>query len=137
MIQIKNIAVLEHLHLARRTNSMDSILLTQFDMPIEDSDLIIKFTNKVKNWAPASLKSIVLYGSVTKGFFPQEYDIDIVLLFSDNFDHNKYYREVYDMIKELKPHRSMHVVLKWVGELELEYQDLIEQEGYELYQKWQ
>jgi len=116
---------------------MDSISLTQFDMPIEDSDLIIKFTNKVKNWAPASLKSIILYGSVAKGFFPQEYDIDIVLLFSDNFDHNKYYREVYDMIKELKPHRSMHVVLKWVGELELEYQDLIEQEGYELYQKWQ
>ena len=107
---------------------MDSVSLTQFDMPIEDSDLIIKFTNKVKNWAPTSLKSVILYGSVAKGFFPLEYDIDIVLLFSDNFDHNKYYREVYDMIKELKPHRSMHVVLKWVGELELEYRDLIEQE---------
>ena len=133
MIQIKNITILEYLHLAKRTNSMDSISLTQFDMPIEDSDLIIKFTNKVKNWAPASLKSVILYGSVAKSFFPQEYDIDIVLLFSDNFDHTKYYREVYDMIKELKPHRPMHVVLKWVGELELEYRDLIEKEGHELY----
>ena len=112
---------------------MDNISLIQFDIPTEDSDLIIRFTKKVKNWAPPSLKSVVLYGSVAKGFFPPGYDIDIVLLFSDNFDHDKYYREVYDLIKELKPHRSMHVVLKWIGELELEYQDLIEQEGYELH----
>ncbi len=108
-------------------------MFTQLEMPLEDKNLIDNFTNKVKKWAPTSLTSIILYGSVAKGFFPEDYDIDIVLLFSANFDHDKFYREVYDIIEELKPHRAMHVVLKWSGELEPLYRNLIYREGYELY----
>jgi predicted nucleotidyltransferase len=108
-------------------------MFTQLEMPPEDENLIINFTKKVKKWAPASLTSIMLYGSLAKGFFPEDYDIDIVLLFSANFDHDRYYREVYDIIEELKPHRTMHVVLKWADELEPLYRDLIDREGYELY----
>jgi hypothetical protein len=46
-------------------------MFTQLEMPPEDKKLIINFTKKVKKWAPDSLTSIILYGSVAKGFFPR------------------------------------------------------------------
>jgi predicted nucleotidyltransferase len=102
-------------------------------IPATDRDLIDNFVRAVLMWAPASLKSIVLYGSVAKRIFPDEYDIDIVLLFADDFDHPQLYAQVYDLISTLEPHREMHVVLKWEEEIEPEYAELLELEGISLY----
>jgi len=101
-------------------------------MPATDRDLIENFVKVVQGWAPTSLKSIILYGSIAKGTFPEEYDIDIVLLFSSDFDHSQFYSEVYTLIRALEPHRELHVVLKWEGEIERGYWELIE-EGIILY----
>ena len=101
-------------------------------MPATDRDLIVNFVKVVRGWAPTNLKSIILYGSIAKGTFPEEYDIDIVLLFSSDFDHSQVYSEVYSLITALKPHRELHVVLKWEGEIEPRYWELIE-EGITLY----
>jgi predicted nucleotidyltransferase len=102
-------------------------------IPASDRELIENFVKSVQAWAPASLTSIVLYGSVAKGIFPEEYDVDIVLFFSRDFDHPQFYAEVYSIIAALKPHRDMHVVLKWEGEVEPAYRQLIEEEGIPLY----
>jgi predicted nucleotidyltransferase len=101
-------------------------------MPATDRDLIENFVKVVQGWAPTNLKSIILYGSIAKGTFPEEYDIDIVLLFSSDFDHSQLYSEVYRLIRALKPHRELHVVLKWEEEIEPRYWELIE-EGITLY----
>ena len=101
-------------------------------MPATDRDLIENFVKVVKSWAPTNLKSIILYGSIAKCTFPEEYDIDIVLLFSSDFDHSQFYSEVYNLIRALKPHRELHVVLKWEEEIEPRYWELIE-EGITLY----
>ena len=101
-------------------------------MPATDRDLIENFVKVVKSWAPTNLKSIILYGSIAKCTFPEEYDIDIVLLFSSDFDHSQLYSEVYRLIRALKPHRELHVVLKWEEEIEPRYWELIE-EGITLY----
>ena len=42
-------------------------------LPAPDRDLIEDFLRAVQEWAPTSLKSIILYGSVAKGIFPEEY----------------------------------------------------------------
>jgi len=101
-------------------------------MPATDRDLIENFVKVVQGWVPTNLKSIILYGSIAKGTFPEEYDIDIVLLFSSDFDHSQFYSEVYNLIRALKPHRELHVVLKWEEEIEPRYWELIE-EGVILY----
>lgn len=101
-------------------------------MPATDRDLIENFVKVVQGWAPTNLKSIILYGSVAKGTFPEEYDIDIVLLFSSDFDHSQLYSEVYSLITALRPHRELHVVLKWEEEIEPGYWELIA-EGITLY----
>jgi predicted nucleotidyltransferase len=103
------------------------------DIPALDRDLISSFVSAVQAWAPTNLKSIVLYGSVAKGIFPEVYDIDIVMLFSSDFDHPQFYSEVYRIITELEPQREMHVVLKWEAEIEPAYQQLIEEEGITLF----
>jgi predicted nucleotidyltransferase len=102
-------------------------------MPAPDRVLIEEFLRNVREWAPTSLKSIILYGSIAKGFFPAEYDVDIVLLFSSDFDHIKFYSDVYRILRALKPHREMHIVLKWEGEMDPTYLELIEEEGIALY----
>lgn len=107
--------------------------LRDVDMPEEDRELILSFVKAVRAWAPRSLTSIILYGSVAKSHFPEEYDIDIALLFSCDFDHLRFYTEVYRIIKELEPHREMHVVLKWEGEVEPAYRRLIDRDGFMLY----
>jgi predicted nucleotidyltransferase len=101
-------------------------------MPATDRDLIENFVKVVQGWAPTNLKSIILYGSIAKDTFPEEYDIDIVLLFSSDFDHSQLYSELYGLIRALKPHRELHVVLKWEEEIEPGYWELIE-EGIILY----
>jgi predicted nucleotidyltransferase len=103
------------------------------DIPALDRDLISSFVSAVQAWAPTNLKSIVLYGSVAKGIFPEVYDIDIVMLFSSDFDHPQFYSEVYRIITELEPQREMHVVLKWEAEIEPAYQQLIDEEGITLF----
>jgi predicted nucleotidyltransferase len=102
-------------------------------IPAPDRDLIEDFLRVVQDWAPTSLKSIILYGSIAKGIFPEEYDIDLVFLFSSDFDHTQFYSDVYQIVRTLKPHREMHVVLKWEGEIEPGYRELIEAEGIALY----
>lgn len=102
------------------------------DIPAPDRDLIRNFVSAVQAWAP-NLKSIVLYGSVAKGIFPEVYDIDIVMLFSSDFDHPQFYAEVYRIITDLEPQRELHVVLKWEEEIEPTYQELIEKEGITLF----
>jgi len=102
-------------------------------MPATDRDLIESFVRAVQAWSPPSLTSIILYGSIAKGVFPDEYDVDIVLLFSSDFDHARLYSEVYNLVRTLEPHREMHVVLKWEEEIEPEYAELIELEGVSLY----
>jgi predicted nucleotidyltransferase len=102
-------------------------------IPALDRKLIEDFRRVVIEWAPTSLKSIILYGSIVKGVFPEEYDIDIVLLFSSDFDNPQFYSDVYRIVRTLKPHREMHVVLKWEGEIEPAYKGLIEEEGIALY----
>jgi predicted nucleotidyltransferase len=101
-------------------------------LPTPDRNLIEEFLRVVQEWAPMNLKSIILYGSIAKGIFPEDYDVDIVLLFSSDFDHQQFYSDVYRIIRTLKPHREMHVVLKWEGEVEPAYRQLIE-EGIALY----
>src|SRR5271157_619845 len=105
------------------------------DIPSPDRDLISNFVSAVQVWAPTNLKSIVLYGSVAKSIFPEVYDIDIVMLFSSDFDHPQFYAEVYRIITELEPQRELHVVLKWETEIEPAYQELIEEEGITLFPK--
>jgi len=73
-----------------RKREFDNIAL-----PAPDRDLIEDFLRVVHEWAPTSLKSIILYGSTAKGIFPDEYDIDIVLLFSSDFDHTQFYSDIY------------------------------------------
>lgn len=106
---------------------------SRLSMPATDRDLIENFVRAVQVWAPPSLKSIVLYGSIAKGVFPDEYDVDIVLLFSRDFDHAQFYSEIYDLVRALNPHREMHIVLKWEEEIEPGYAELIELEGVYLY----
>jgi predicted nucleotidyltransferase len=101
-------------------------------MPVPDRNLIEDFRRVVKEWAPTNLKSIILYGSIAKGIFPEEYDIDIVLLFSSDFDHPQFYSDVDRIVRALKPHRELHIVLKWEGEIEPAYWRLIEEEGIAL-----
>ena len=103
------------------------------DIPAPDRKLISNFVSAVQTWAPTSLKSIVLYGSVAKGVFPEVYDIDIVMLFSSDFYHPQFYAEVYRIITELEPQRELHVVLKWEAEIEPAYQELIQEEGITLF----
>ena len=103
------------------------------DIPAPDRDLIRNFVSAVQAWAPTNLKSIVLYGSVAKGIFPEVYDIDIVVLFSSDFDHPQFYAEVYRITTELEPQRELHVVLKWEAEIEPAYKELIEEEGVTLF----
>ena len=103
------------------------------DIPSPDRDLINSFLSAVQSWAPKSLKSIILYGSVAKGIFPEVYDIDIAMVFSSDFDHPQFYATVYRIITDLEPQRELHVVLKWEGEIEPAYQELIEKEGITLF----
>lgn len=100
--------------------------LYDLDMPPEDRELIIRFVGALRTWAPSSLTSITLYGSLAHGFFPDNYDIDIAVVFSADFNHLQYYSEVYRIITVLSPHRKMHVVLKWDGEIEPAYRKLID-----------
>jgi len=102
-------------------------------MPARDRDLIENFLRVVQEWAPTNLQSIILYGSVAKNIFPEAYDIDIVLLFSSDFDHPQFYSDVYRIVRALEPHRELHVVLKWEREIEPAYWRLIEEEGVALY----
>jgi len=107
--------------------------LDLLDMPAPHRDLISNFVSAVQAWAPTNLKRIVLYGSVAKGVFPDVYDIDIAMLFSSDFDHPQFDAEVYQIIADLEPQREMHVVLKWEGEIEPPYKELIEEEGITLF----
>jgi predicted nucleotidyltransferase len=102
-------------------------------LPAADQDLIKAFLRVIQEWAPTNLKSIILYGSIAKGIFQEEHDIDIILLFSSDFDHPQLYSDVYRIVNALKPHREMHVVLKWEGEIEPAYWELIQAEGVPLY----
>jgi Nucleotidyltransferase domain. len=102
-------------------------------LPAPDRDLIEGFLRVIQEWAPPNLKSIILYGSIAKGIFPEEYDIDIILLFSSDFNHPQLHSDVYRIVNALKPHREMHVVLKWEGEVEPAYWELIQEEGISLY----
>ncbi len=111
---------------------MQNYVLYDLDMPSEDRELIIRFVDAIQTWAPSGLMSITLYGSLAHGFFPDDYDIDIVVIFSTDFNHLQYYTEVYRIIKMLSPHRSMHVVLKWDGEIEPAYRQLIDK-GFTIY----
>jgi predicted nucleotidyltransferase len=103
------------------------------DIPAPDRDLTSDFVSAVEARAPTSLKSIVLYGSVAKGVFPEVYDIDIAILFSSDCDHPQLYSEVYRIVTDLGPLREMHVVLKWGGEIEPANLELIEKEGVTLF----
>ncbi len=105
---------------------MQNCALYDLDMPPEDRELISRFVNAIRTWAPSCLTSIILYGSLAQGFFPDNYDIDIAIIFSCDFNHFKFYTEVYRIIKALGPHRKMHVVLKWDGEIEPAYRKLID-----------
>ncbi|MGZ4940965.1 MAG: nucleotidyltransferase domain-containing protein [Halobacteriota archaeon] len=107
-------------------------VLYDLDMPPEDRELIIRFVDAIRTWAPRSLTSITLYGSLAHGFFPDNYDIDIVVVFSTDFNHPQFYTEVYRIIKALSPHRKMHVVLKWDSEIEPAYRKLIDR-GFTIY----
>ena len=98
-----------------------------------DRDLIEGFLRVIQEWAPPHLQSIILYGSIAKGIFPEDYDIDIILLFSSDFNHPQLYSDVYRIVNALKPHREIHVVLKSEGELEPAYWKLIQEEGILLY----
>ncbi len=111
---------------------MQDRTLYELDMPPEDRELIIRFVEAIRPWAPSSLTSIVLYGSLAHDVFPENYDIDIVAIFSSDFNHPEYYVEVYRVISELSPHRKMHVVLKWEREIEPAYRELID-EGLIIY----
>jgi predicted nucleotidyltransferase len=102
-------------------------------LPAPDRDLIERFLRVIQEWAPPNLKSIILYGSIAKGIFPEDYDIDIILLFSSDFNHPQLYSEVYRIVNGLKPHREMHVVLKWEGEVGPAYWELIQEDGISLY----
>jgi hypothetical protein len=55
------------------------------------------------------------------------------LLFSSDFDHTQFYSDVYRILRALNPHREMHVVLKWEGEIEPTYLELIKEDGIALY----
>ncbi|HYA32735.1 MAG TPA: nucleotidyltransferase domain-containing protein [Candidatus Bathyarchaeia archaeon] len=112
---------------------MDQKKLDPLDIPTDDRALIDDFVRAVRAWAPTTLKSIVLYGSVAQGVFPDAYDIDIAVLFSRDFDHPQFYSEVYRIIADLAPRRKMHVVLKWEREIEPAYLELMDKEGITLF----
>lgn len=102
--------------------------------PPEDREVLKKFLEKVKEWGPPSLESVVLFGSMVRGDFGASSDIDLLIVFDESGPSDRL-PEIVKIISSLKPPREIRPVvtnLKDIGE------DLIQEiarEGIVLYGK--
>ena len=74
------------------------------NLPREDRELIMRFTELVKSWAPPTLSNIVLFGSTVRGDFGVSSDIDVLMVF-DEPNPGRYLSEITKLITKLKPRR--------------------------------
>lgn len=79
-------------------------------LPAEDRELIAEFLDRVKSWAPPTLSSVVLFGSLVRGDFGPRSDIDVLMVFDDP-DPGRHLTDVTKLITALKPHREIRPVL--------------------------
>lgn len=79
-------------------------------LPAEDRKLIMRFLDRVKGWAPPTLSSMVLFGSLVRGDFGPRSDIDVLMVF-DEPEPGRHLTEITKLITGLKPHREIRPVL--------------------------
>jgi len=79
-------------------------------LPAEDRELIARFLDRVKSWAPPELSGVVLFGSLVRGDFGSRSDIDVLMVF-DEPDPGRHLTDVTKIITALKPHREIRPVL--------------------------
>ncbi|MFQ6052002.1 MAG: nucleotidyltransferase domain-containing protein [Candidatus Hydrothermarchaeota archaeon] len=99
----------------------------------EDRSLIESFIKEVKNLIP-SLSTIVLYGSMARGDYHKDSDIDVLLVIEEE-KPNKYLPEVTKIISSLKPHREIRPVLTNLKDVEYSLINEVLRDGVVLFGK--
>lgn len=103
-------------------------------LPAEDHELITKFLNRVKGWAPPTLSSVVLFGSLVRGEFGPRSDIDVLMVF-DEPEPGRHLTAVTKLITALKPHREIRPVLTNLKDIGADLLREVMREGVVLYGK--
>lgn len=104
-------------------------------LPEEDRELIARFVERVKSWAPPTLSGVVLFGSMVRGDFGASSDIDVLIVF-DEPDPRRYLGEVTKLITALKPHREIRPVLTNLKDLGVDLLREVVREGVVLHGKF-
>ena len=103
-------------------------------LPEEDRELITRFLDRVKGWAPPTLSSVVLFGSLVRGDFGPSSDIDVLMVF-DEPDPGRHLTDVTKIITALKPHREIRPVLTNLKDLGADLLREVMREGAVLHGK--
>jgi len=100
----------------------------------DDKKLLGRFLEKVKKWAPPSLESVVLFGSMVRGDFGASSDLDVLMVF-DEPDPSRHLSKITELITSLKPHREIRPVLTNLKDVGADLLREIMREGVVLYGK--
>jgi predicted nucleotidyltransferase len=103
-------------------------------LPKDDRELVMRFLEKVKSWAPPTLSGVVLFGSMVRGDFGPRSDIDMLMVF-DEQDPGQHLAEITKLITALKPHREIRPVLTNMKDIGADLLKEIVREGVVLYGK--
>lgn len=104
------------------------------DLSKEDRSLIEDFVEDIKEWAPQTLNTIILYGSLARGDYHPRSDIDLLLVF-DEEDPSKHLSDITTIISDMKPHREIKPVLTNLKDVEPALLKNIVEEGIVLFGK--
>lgn len=103
-------------------------------LPKDDRELVMRFLEKVKSWAPPTLSGVILFGSMVRGDFGPRSDIDMLMVF-DEQDPGQHLAEITKLITALKPHREIRPVLTNMKDIGADLLKEIVREGVVLYGK--
>lgn len=103
-------------------------------LPEEDSKLITRFLERVKNWAPPTLSCVALFGSMVRGDFGPRSDIDVLMIF-DEPNPGQHLAGITKLITALKPHREIRPVLTTTKDISPDLLKEVMREGVVLHGK--
>lgn len=79
-------------------------------IPEGDRESLENFLEKLRHWAPSTLQTVILYGSMARGDFGASSDIDLLIVF-DEEDPSDRTDEIVGIIGSVKPTREIRPVL--------------------------
>lgn len=79
-------------------------------LPEKDREMIAELVERLLKWAPSTLASIVLFGSMTGKEFHSGSDVDLLIVLEED-NPEAHLSEIAAIITSLKPHREIRPIL--------------------------